>query len=104
MLTTRLETALAWAGEGHFVDDVLELVDELHLDRAAALQMLASGEASELVEYLVQRLPDGLRQDYAVNLDALTRQARDISSSSDRSQAYCVLQNTILHTRLAVGM
>ena len=81
MLTTRLETALAWAGEGHFVDDVLELV-----------------------EYLVQRLPDGLRQDYAVNLDALTRQARDISSSSDRSQAYCVLQNTILHTRLAVGM
>ena len=81
MLTTRLETALAWAGEGHFVDDVLELV-----------------------EYLVQRLPDGLRQDYAVNLDALTRQARDISSSSDRSRDYCVLQNTILHTRLAVGM
>ena len=79
MLTTRLETALAWAGEGHFVDDVLELV-----------------------EYLVQRLPDGLRQDYAVNLDALARQARDISS--DRSRDYCVLQNTILHTRLAVGM
>ena len=84
------------------MDDVLELVDELHLDRAAALQMLASGEASELVEYLVQRLPDGLRQDYAVNLDALARQARDISS--DRSRDYCVLQNTILHTRLAVGM
>ena len=103
MLTTRLETALAWAGEGHFVDDVLELVDELHLDRAAALQMLLSGEASELVEYLVQRLPDGLRQDYAVNLDALARQARVISSS-DRSQDYCILQNTILHTRREVGM
>lgn len=104
MLTTHLETVLTWAGEGRFVDDVLELADALHVDRAAAEQMLLSGEAAELVEYLVQRMPDGLCQDFAVNIDALSRQARAISSSSDRSQDYNILLNIILHACRDGGM